>query len=848
MKPLSKIFIIFHRELSAYFNSAIAYIFLFIFAFLNNGLFMTQFFVMGRADMRPFFFMLPFFLAVFLPAVSMRLWSEEKRGNTQELLLTFPMQPQDLVLGKFFASFVFYLLALLSTCPVPILLAVFGRPDMGMILSGYIGAAFLGGFFLAIGILVSGFCRDQIVSFILSMMICFGFYLVGMEFVASSLDGWVPALGTFLRTSLGATDHYISFAKGVVDNRDVLYFVIGSAVALVLNGFWIEGRMRPKAASIFTTVVVISAAIFLLSNWLVAGIPLGRFDMSEGKMYTISPATKKILKNLKSPVIAKLYISAPEKMPTSMKTLEQDICDKLDELKISSEGRFQYKIFHMDVTNITEGRKPGQKEGETLEEQLAQKGLEPFQVESIQSDEVGVRLVYSGMSLSYKEKPEEILPRIYPGNLYDLEYSIVSKIFRMTLPQSPEIMFVAPYEEQSLDPNVMALLQQLGGGKVPPSYRTDVYDIAQMGLESEGYPVVRLPALQKDNPISKETKTLVVLEPSNLSERQKYEINKFLYQGGSVFMAVQNYEYNYKPARGTLVVVPKEDNPAVNDLLSAWGLEVDTAILADDQSEIIKLSGGGAAALLGLTIPVKLPIQIRLSDAEMNRDVSITSRISDFFYMWGSALKINEAKIKTQGLKIQTLLHSTRNSWTVPFRTGEIGAEEMLRADNNPAGPFPLAILAEGQFADAFKGKTIPEWPSEKTEDANTPKMPESPESLNPAPGKLLLVGSATPFRKQLMQGGGHLNFLLNAIDVLSLGDELIGVRSKGPVDRTLPKASAAAKVASRVLVTLLIPGLVALLGFVRFYLRKRSKQSWLLWVKQSQEAAKMTAGSNTLR
>ena len=556
MKKFSNLLIIMNRELAAYFNSAIAYIFMIIFALLNGGLFMTQFFLIGRVDMRSLFFTLPFILSVFLPAVSMRLWAEEKRGNTQELLLTFPMQPQELVLGKFFASFLFYLITLACTFPVPVMLAVLGRPDMGVIVCGYVGAALLGGFFLAIGMLVSGFCRDQIVAFILSMMICFGLFLAGTDYVAASLDGWVAGLGTFFRHFLGAADHYATFAKGVVDNRDVLYFVAGSAVALVLNGFWVEGRMRPKATSIFTTAAVISVGIFLLSNWLVAGVPLGRFDLSQGRTYTISSSTKKILRGLQAPAVVKFYISSQDKMPTAMKTLEQDVRDKLEEMRVVSDGHFQYKIFHMDAATAVEGTK----KEDTLEEKLSKKGVQPFQVESIQSDEVGVRLIYSGLTLSYKEKPEEILPQIHSGNLDDLEYAIIAKLYRMTLPEVPKVALMAPYTERSVDPNLMMLLQQLGG-QVPASYRDDPYEYLQLGLESEGYPVTRI-ALDEKSGIPEGSKALVVAQPESLSERQKYEINRFLCGGGSLLMAVQNYEFNYKPeALGEITMVPSEKVP-----------------------------------------------------------------------------------------------------------------------------------------------------------------------------------------------------------------------------------------------------------------------------------------------
>ena len=825
MKKLSNLLIIMSRELAAYFNSAIAYIFMIIFALLNGGLFMTQFFLIGRVDMRSLFHTLPFILSVFLPAVSMRLWAEEKRGNTQELLLTFPMQPHELVLGKFFASFFFYLITLACTFPVPVMLAALGHPDMGVIVCGYTGAALLGGLFLAIGMLVSGFCRDQIVAFILSMMICFGLYLSGTEFVASSLDGWVAGLGTFLRHFLGAADHYAAFAKGVIDNRDVLYFVVGSAVALALNGFWIEGRMRPKASSIFTTAALIAAGIFLLSNWLVAGVPLGRFDMTQGRTYTISSSTRKILRGLQSPALVKFYISSQDKMPTSMKTLEQDVRDKLEELREVSGGHFQYKIFHMDAATAVEGTQ----KKDTMEEQLSKKGVQPFQVESVQSDEMGVRLVYSGLALSYKEKPEEILPQVHPGNLEDLEYAIIAKLYRMTLPEIPKVALMAPYTERSVDPNLMMLLEQLGGDQIPPSYRDDPYEYLQLGLESEGYPVTRI-ALEERSGIPEGTKTLAVVQPGSLSARQKYEINRFLCGGGSLLMAVQNYEFNYKPeAMGAITLVPSEKDPDVNDLLSAWGFQVDTNVLADEQCEAITLSGGGA--LSGVTIPVKLPVQILLTDAEMNTGVSITSRLSAFFYLWGSALKVDPAKIQEQKLKIETLLHSSKRSWTVPFQSGSMTPQALARTAKRVPGPFPLAILAEGQFADAFKGQTLPSWAGEASAEA-VPAAAKPAEKAAPPvvqkPGKFLLIGAATPFQKQLMQNGGHLNFFLNAMDVLTLGDALIGVRSKGQVSRMLPKVSAPAKVAWRLFVMFLVPCLIALLGFGRAYMRRRAKQQYL--------------------
>jgi len=829
MNP-SNLLIVFRRELAAYFNSAVAYIFIIVFVLLNGGLFMTQFFLIGRADMRPFFMTLPFTLSVFLPAVAMRLWAEEKKGSTFELLLTFPMTPQELVIGKFLASFLFYLVALAGTLSIPIMILFLGISDLGAMIGGYVGAAFMGAFFLAIGIFISGLCRDQIVAFIIAMMACFSLFLLGTEFIATSVDGWLPGLGTFLQNFLGTAAHFDSFAKGVVDNRDVLYFLIGTGLFLVLNGFWIEGRMRPRAKPIFISAALISIGIFLFTNWLASGVPLGRFDFSQGQIYSIAPASKQILRRLEAPVIAKLYISPAEKMPTGMKTIEQDVVDKFNEFRIASKGKFQYKIFRMEAAHVEGG-----KAEETLEQQISRKGIQPFQVQSIETDEVGVRLIYSAISLAYKEKPEEIIPQVVPDNLHQLEYLIISKIYRALLPSVPEIAMVAPYQEKTPDPQLQALMAQLGAGTMG-TYREDKYEFLPLVLSYEGYEVSRI-RLNQEEPIPENTKTLIVLEPQKLNERQQFEINRFLVNGGSVLMGVQNYEYEYVPEGGAkLTIAPIEKNPNVNPILSQWGLEVDEGILADAQHEVVNIGGAAQLGPFALSIPVKLPIQILVTPSGMNQDLSITSRLSSIFYLWGSALKINEEKIKAQNLEVKTLLSSSRYSWTVPFQPSALALEHFKQRSESPEGPFPLAVLAQGQFSDAFAGKEIPSWSamSQRPREEVPKEVEESIPEMIPTPGKLILIGSATMFQKQLVRGGGHLNFFLNAMDALTLGDELVTIRSKQPMDRSIGRISSASKLGWKFFVMLFIPFVIAVAGFFRVFFRRQSKQKYMKALQQT--------------
>jgi ABC-type transport system involved in multi-copper enzyme maturation permease subunit len=234
--------IIFSRELAAYFDSAIAYIFLIVFLLLNGGWFMMSFFLSGAADMRGFFGNLPLFNLFFLPAVTMRLWAEDRRIGTMELLMTLPMKSWEIVLGKYLASLAFYGIALVCTMTIPVMLTMVGDPDVGAIVAGYVGSFLVGALYLAIGIFVSGLFKDQIAAFVVAMVGCFFFFSIGWEVTAGLIDAWIGGLGSLLKDYVGLSTHYDGIQRGVIDLRNVFYFVSMSAVFLVLNTLSLEGR------------------------------------------------------------------------------------------------------------------------------------------------------------------------------------------------------------------------------------------------------------------------------------------------------------------------------------------------------------------------------------------------------------------------------------------------------------------------------------------------------------------------------------------------------------------------------------------------------------------------------
>ena len=821
---------IFKREINAYFNSAIAYMFIIVFVLISCGLFMAGFFIVGSADMRGFFSLLPLILCIFLPAVSMRLWAEDKKGNTLELLLTFPMKTRELALGKFLASFIFYLIALLATLPIPIMISILGNPDIGSIISGYIGLLCIGSFFLALGIFLSGLCKDQIVAFVLSMMACFGFFLLGTDFAISSIDGWMSGVGTFFKNTLGMTQHFIPFEKGIIDNRDLVYFLIGTAIFLILNGFWFEGRLRPKAKTIFTTACFVSTGIFMLINLTLTDLAIGRYDITEDKIHTISEATGSILTGLKAPVIVKLFISPSDKMPTGLKTLERDVRDKLEEFKITSKGNFKYKVFRMDTANVME-QEPGDEE--TLEKSIQKKGIVPFQVQSVEADEVGVKLIYSAISVAYKEKEDEVIPRVTPESVAELEYILISKIYKMTLEKAPKVAMFAPYEERTISPEMM---RRINPQQQRNTILEDAYEIIPKVLGYEGYEVSRT-GLTKDDPIPENIDTLIVIEPKGLNERQRFEINRFLVNGGSVFLVVQQYSFNYTPEAGGLQVVVMDNKPDANPLLNAWGLGVDEDILMDKEHDVITVAGmqpfGGIS--MQMSYPVRSPLHIKVLPEQMDKEISITSNLSSILYLWGNALQIDKDKLIELGLDIDVLFTSSQDSWKIPFqgdiqgRIQVLDKEDFIMPVSEKRDSFPLAILVEGQFPNAFSGKDMPAWPKDETEEGEESyeKSEKSP-AISPAPGKLILIGCSMIFNKQAIGRPGHIDFLLNSIDAITLGEDLIKVRSKRPQERVLGRLSARAKIGWRIFTTFLVPLILCILGGVRLFTRSRLKLSYL--------------------
>ncbi|HEU4647353.1 MAG TPA: ABC transporter permease subunit [Burkholderiales bacterium] len=215
------------RELVSYFTSPVAYVFLVIFLLLTGFLTFTAgaFFERGEAGLGAFFGWHPWVYLVLVPAIGMRLWAEERRAGTLELLLTLPVAAWQAILGKFLASWAFLGIALALTFPVVITVNVLGEPDNGQIFAGYLGSLFLAGAYLAITCMTSAMTRNQVIAFILSVVMCLFLILAGFSPVTDLMARWAsPALVDTV-AAFSVVRHFDGFQKGVIDSRDLFYFL-----------------------------------------------------------------------------------------------------------------------------------------------------------------------------------------------------------------------------------------------------------------------------------------------------------------------------------------------------------------------------------------------------------------------------------------------------------------------------------------------------------------------------------------------------------------------------------------------------------------------------------------------
>jgi ABC-2 type transport system permease protein len=241
---MNEMMAIFRREMIGYFATPLAYVFIVVFLFATGAFtfYIGNFYEAGRADLGAFFGFHPWLYLLFIPAIAMRLWAEEQKTGTIEVLMTLPIPVWALVLGKYLAAWAFTALALALTFPIWISVNYLGDPDNGAIFASYIGSLLMAGAYLAIGSCLSAMTNNQVIAFVVSVTVCFLFTVSGLPLVLEFTQSWAPAALVSAIAGLSFMTHFDSIKDGVIDVRDIIFFLSVIGAWLVANGILIDAK------------------------------------------------------------------------------------------------------------------------------------------------------------------------------------------------------------------------------------------------------------------------------------------------------------------------------------------------------------------------------------------------------------------------------------------------------------------------------------------------------------------------------------------------------------------------------------------------------------------------------
>ncbi|MBT8479022.1 MAG: Gldg family protein, partial [Gemmatimonadetes bacterium] len=419
------------REFRSFFDQATAYILLVVFLVANFFFYFRTVFVTAEATLRPMFELMPWLLLFFVPAVTMRSLAEERSRGTLELVLAQPISSLEFLLGKFLGIMGFMAVALAGTLGAAIGLRLGGAPYFGVMFAQYAGALLLTGALVAIGLWASSLTRNQITAFIVALASIFILMAITMNVV---LIGLPPVLAT-VATRLGLLTHFSAITRGVLDLRDIVYFVSITVAFLGLAYLMIErGRLNLKGGAWRTLrlgvlgILLICVAVNLLGRHI-----RGRLDLTPGKTYTLSTTTRTVLENLDDVVTIKFFAS-PE-LPPQVDLVKRDVEDLLADYAAAGGDNLQLLRFSPSAADPE-----AQAEAERM-------SVPAIQFNVLGQEEFQVRQGYLGISIQYADQTSNV-PFVRQTD--DLEFRLTSAVVAMSDPTRATVGFLTGHGEASV--------------------------------------------------------------------------------------------------------------------------------------------------------------------------------------------------------------------------------------------------------------------------------------------------------------------------------------------------------------------------------------------------------------
>ena len=901
------------KELAGYFGSPLALIFLgaFVGATLFVFFWVDTFFARGISDVRPLFQWMPLLLIFLVAALTMRQWSEEQRSGTLEMLMTLPVRPWQLVVGKFLAVMSMVALALALTLPLPITVALLGNLDWGPVIGGYLAALLLGAAYAAIGLFISALTDSQIVALILTVLLGGVFYLVGTGTIT---DFFGESVGGVLR-DIGTGSRFESIQRGVIDLRDLVYYLSLAGAFLLLN-MWLIERKRwghgdafagdRRNATLFTLLAVIN--LLLMNVWMgdLRGL---RADLTQQREYTLSATTKDLLGNLQEPLLIRAYIS--ERSHPLLGPLRPQVEDMLREYGVAGgskvtaevvdpatdpeleaeanqsygiqptpfqvEGRYEASVINayfnilvrygdqdvvlnfQDLIDVQPNRSGGMDVGlRNLEYDLTSAAKKV--VYGFQSAGAVLAALDQPVTLTLYATPNTLPAELIdaPATISKVAAAIASTangkfIYKQVNPDDPassvtrdqlaqqyglqafpvslfgsdsyylhmvlenadsagNAQTIYPsgmISEGAVNTSIESALKRSAGGFLknigiwtPPATPTqDMFGQMQQPLQSwqlvtehlrREYTVTAVDLSSGLPP--EDIDALLVLQPENLGDKERYAIDQFLMRGGALIVAAGNYKANVDPT-GNLGIAPVMQG--LREMLNHYGVDVQNGLVMDPQNVPFPLPVQRDVG--GMTVQeiqaVNFPPFVDVRADGMNADSGVTAGLASATMAWTSPVV---AASDTTTRTAATILSSTGGAW---LTTNTTLAPDM---QSYPDMGFPiegeqraqsLGVAVTGIFNSFFAGKPSPlAHSSDPNAAAPTGPIPAT-IAQSPDSARLVVFGSSEFADDAVLQvlaqmigdqAMNNVQFIQNGIDWAVEDADLAAIRGRGAGVRLL--------------------------------------------------------------
>ncbi|MFB9842703.1 gliding motility-associated ABC transporter substrate-binding protein GldG [Mucilaginibacter ginsenosidivorans] len=755
------------KEITSYLSSLVAYVTIGVFL-LVLGLFLWVFpessiLEYGYAGLDSLFSTAPYLFMFLIPAITMRSLAEERKEGTFELLLTRPLTDGQIVLGKFFACVLLVLFALLPTLVYYYTVYHLGNPqgniDSGAVIGSYIGLFLLGSSFAAIGLFASSISKNQIIAFTIAVFLCFFFY-TGFDSLSTLLS--LQNLGL---ESLGITNHYDSVSRGVLDTRDLAYFLCLSAlfIGFTLMVIKTQRQKGKKGTLIVLAVIVVVGYLSTLS--------FTRIDFTKEKRFTLSPVTRQVMSNLHQEVKVTVYLKG-KSFQSWMKSLQRATRDMLSDLQAYSHGNLHFDFVDPieNIKNLSDDQQKaiydsldargisGQPFSIKTDNGLSQIMIFPEALVEYKGQSIAVNLLQSRIGLSEEE--------VAKNSIQNLEYNFASAIRKITSGGKPLIGFTEGHNELN-DRQLNDAMRSLANGFV----------VGRVDLKT-----IPFEALMH-------LRMLVIPKPDKpFTELEKFKIDQYVMRGGKVLWTIDQVSAELDSLKGhgnEQLSFPKQLN--LDDQLFVYGVRINYDLIADMSCASIPVVTGnvGGQPQIQNAPWLFFPVIIPQSKNPVVKDLDgiRTEFVSTI------------DTIGVKGIKKTILLSSSihNKKFSAPYLLSLQALEQEPDPKQFINEPKTVGVLLGGKFKSDFLNRPQPE--------GLTDKMESLPESK---PTKMIVISDGDIFKNQVGQDGsvyplgydrytqqtyGNKNLLLNIADYMTDDSGLIELRTKEIKIRLLDRA-----------------------------------------------------------